>query len=117
MKISAREFQESKNAFVIDIEGSVDSDSVEEFGDFVKSLIGDKGVSRIVINMENLEYINTAGLSVIGTSYNTCIENGGNLAVLNPDDQINELLDIVRFSRTIRIFNDEKDAVSFVCSD
>ncbi len=95
---------------IVKISGVVDSETVDEFSNSLTSLV-EKGEYQIVLDIEDLSYINTAGLSVIADVFKKARQNQGSLKILNAPEAIRELLDIVRFTRIIDLFDDEDAAL------
>ncbi len=95
---------------IVKVSGVVDSETVDDFGSALTGLT-EKGEFRIVLDIEGLSYINTAGLSVIADVFKKARQNGGSLKILNAPEAIRELLDIVRFTRIIDLFDDQDEAL------
>ena len=95
---------------IVKVSGVVDSETVDEFSSSLASLV-EKGEFQILLDIEELSYINTAGLSVIADVFKKARQNQGSLKILNAPEPIKELLDIVRFTRIIDLFDDEEEAL------
>jgi anti-sigma B factor antagonist len=111
MEISVRRTGPDGSVAVIDINGVIDSETVDEFDKAVNQVMKD-GCYNIVLNLARMNYINTAGLSIIADTFKQAQQNKGALKILNATDTIKELLDVVRFTRIIELFEDESEAVS-----
>ncbi len=95
---------------IVKVSGVVDSETVDEFSNSLTSLV-EKGELQILLDIEELSYINTAGLSVIADVFKKARQKQGSLKILNAPELIKELLDIVRFTRIIDLFDDEDAAL------
>jgi anti-anti-sigma factor len=65
----------------------------------------------MILDIDGLSYINTAGLSIIADAYKKSSQNKGELKILRAGDAIRELLDVVRFTKIIDIYEDEGEAI------
>ncbi len=95
---------------IVKVSGVVDSETVDDFSNSLTSLM-EKGEFQILLDIEGLSYINTAGLSVIADVFKKARQNQGSLKILNTPEAIKELLEIVRFTRIIDLFDDEEEAL------
>ncbi|MFW6113820.1 MAG: STAS domain-containing protein [Actinomycetota bacterium] len=95
---------------VVKVSGVVDSETIDDFGETIDKVLED-GCYNIILDIEGLSYINTAGLSIIADAFKKSGQNKGALKILKAGDAIRELLDVVRFTKIIDIFEDEEAAV------
>jgi len=96
---------------IVKVSGVIDSETVDDFSSSLTSLV-EKGEFQILLDIEELSYVNTAGLSVIADVFKKARQNQGSLKILNAPEPIKELLDIVRFTRIIDLFDDEDMALN-----
>ncbi len=95
---------------MIKVSGVVDSETVEDFGKTVEGVFKDD-CYNIILDIDGLTYINTAGLSIIADAYKRSSQNKGGLKILRAGEAIRELLDVVRFTKIIDIYEDEEEAI------
>ncbi len=95
---------------VVKVSGVIDSETVELFGETVEEVFKDN-CYNIILDIGGLTYINTAGLSIMADAYKKSSQNRGALKILRAGDAIRELLDVVRFTKIIDIFEDEEEAI------
>jgi len=110
MEISVERLGEENSVAALKVAGAVDSETVDRFSRTVRELL-DEGCFRLVMDMEGLIYINTAGLSVIADAFKKAHQNGGSLKLVKVRPEIRELLDVVRFTRIIDIYDDMEEAL------
>ena len=68
---------------------------------------------RILLNLEQISYMDSAGIGELVSCYNRVKEADGTLKLL-PSDKVRDLLEITRFGTIFDTFDDEKEAlVSF----
>ena len=111
MEISVRKAGPEDCIAVIDIDGVVDSETVEEFENVIGGVL-EGGCYNLVLDLAGMNYINTAGLSIIADTFKKAQQNKGALKILNATETIRELLDVVRFTKIIDLYEAEDDALS-----
>ena len=96
---------------VLDIKGRVQlGDGDEMLKDKVNSLLN-QGRKKIVLNLAEVPYIDSAGLGEIVRTYTTVSRQGGSLKLLNLTKRITDLLSITKLLTVFETFDSEKDAV------
>lgn len=110
MEIAVDRHGEGDGVVVMKVTGAVDSETVDLFSRATKELL-EGGCKHLLMDLEGLNYINTAGLSVIADAFKRAHQNGGSLKLIRVKPEIKELLDVVRFTRIIDIFDDMGEAL------
>jgi len=96
---------------VLDIVGRLSTDqSARHLKDKVNSLIS-QGRTHIVLNLENVPYIDSAGLGELVASYGSVMKTGGALKLLNVVSRNHDLLSITRLVTLFETFDSEAEAV------
>lgn len=111
MEISVEKVGDMGEISVVKVSGVVDSETVDLFGETIEKLF-EEDCYNIILDIDGLSYINTAGLSVIADAFKQSTQNKGALKILKANDAIRELLDVVRFTKIIDIYEDEEEAIS-----
>ena len=65
-----------------------------------------------ILNLAELDYIDSTGLGVLTIFYTTLRKGGGTLKLLNLNRRNIELLILTKLSTVFEVFNDEQDAVN-----
>jgi|SRR5579885_1948272 len=68
--------------------------------------------SRIILNLEGVDYIDSTGLGSMVICYTTLQKSGGTLKLLKLNKRNIELLLLTKLSTIFEIFNDEQDAIN-----
>jgi anti-sigma B factor antagonist len=76
----------------------------------VNSLVN-QGHRKIVLNLADVPYIDSAGLGEIVRTYTTVSRQGGSLKLLNLTKRISDLLSITKLLTVFETFDSEKEAV------
>jgi anti-sigma B factor antagonist len=70
------------------------------------------GRRNIILNLADVDYIDSTGLGALVISVTTVRKSGGNLKLLNLNRRNIELLVMTKLATVFEIFNDEQDAVN-----
>ena len=96
---------------VLDLKGKITLGAGDELlKDKVNSLVN-QGHRKIVLNLADVPYIDSAGLGEIVRTYTTVSKNGGSLKLLNLTKRITDLLAITKLLTVFETFDAESDAV------
>jgi anti-sigma B factor antagonist len=69
------------------------------------------GGKKIVLNLADVNYIDSSGIGELVSSYTTVTNQGGQLKLLKLTKKIHELLAITKLLTVFQVFDDEKTAV------
>ena len=96
---------------IIDLNGKMTLGEGDELlRDKVNSLI-QQGQKKLVLNLAEVPYIDSAGLGEIVRTYTTVSRQGGALKLLNLTKRIQDLLAITKLLTIFETFDTEADAV------
>ena len=86
-------------------------DENNAFREKVKSLLGE-GKKKIVLNMDNMTFIDSAGLGTLVTSQHTAKKDGAPLRLCHIGSKLRELLQITKLLTAFEVFDTEATAVA-----
>jgi anti-sigma B factor antagonist len=96
---------------VLDLKGKITLGEGDELlKDKVNSLVN-QGHKKIVLNLAEVPYIDSAGLGEIVRTYTTVSRQGGSLKLLNLTKRITDLLAITKLLTVFETFESEADAI------
>src|SRR5258705_10131407 len=99
------------DVMVLDVKGKVTlGEGDEMLKDKVNSLVN-QGRKKIVLNLAEVPYIDSAGLGEIVRTYTTVSRQGGSLKLLNLTKRITDLLSITKLLTVFDTYDSEQDAV------
>jgi len=96
---------------VVDIEGKItigEGDMV--LRDRVVELL-DKGSHAIVLNLERVTYMDSAGIGELVACYKRAKEKGGTVKLLNPSGTVLDLLTLTKLEEVFETYRQEQEAV------
>ena len=97
---------------VLDLKGKMTLGEGDELlKDKINSLIH-QGQKNLLLNLEGVPYIDSAGLGEIVRTYTTVSRQGGALKLVNLTKRITDLLSITKLLTVFETFDLEKDAVA-----
>jgi len=96
---------------VLDLKGKMTLGEGDELlKDKINSLLAN-GKKKLVLNLEGVPYIDSAGLGEIVRTFTTVSRQGGKLKLLNLTKRIEDLLSITKLLTVFETFDSEADAV------
>ena len=99
------------DVIVLDLKGKMTLGEGDELlKDKINSLV-QQGRRKVVLNLEGVPYIDSAGLGQIVGGYTTIARQGGSLKLLNLTKRITDLLSITKLLTVFETYDSEADAV------
>ena len=92
--------EKNGNQMTVGIEGRLDTTTVPQLESFLND--NTAGITDIVLDLEKLEYISSAGLRVV-LSLHKKMCRIGSLKLINASDEVMEVFDITGFSDILTI--------------
>jgi anti-sigma B factor antagonist len=78
--------------------------------DSIKDLLG-KGQKKILLNLGDVNYIDSSGIGELVSAYTTVKNQGGELKLLNLTKKVHDLLQITKLYTVFDVRDDETTAV------
>lgn len=85
----------------IALEGRLDTTTAPDLEDEVKA--STQGLTRLVLDLEKLEYMSSAGLRVLLSAHKAMTAQGGELIVRKVNETIQEVFEVTGFSDILTI--------------
>ncbi len=99
------------DVMVLDLKGKITLGEGDELlKDKVNSLVN-QGHKKIILNLADVPYIDSAGLGEVVRTYTTVSRQGGSLKLLNLTKRITDLLSITKLLTVFETFDSENEAV------
>jgi anti-sigma B factor antagonist len=96
---------------ILDLKGKMTLGEGDELlKDKINSLIH-QGQKKLLLNLEGVPYIDSAGLGEIVRTYTTVSRQGGNLKLVNLTKRITDLLSITKLLTVFETFDTEAEAL------
>jgi anti-sigma B factor antagonist len=86
---------------VIFVTGDLDFHSAPELRKQILAALND-GASRLVLDLGDMEFVDSSGLSVMIAGFKRCKERGGELTLRSPTERTIRLLEVSGLNRVFR---------------
>jgi anti-sigma B factor antagonist len=97
---------------VLDLKGKMTLGEGDELlKDKINSLLA-AGKKKLLLNLESVPYIDSAGLGEVVRTYTTVSRQGGSLKLLNLTKRIEDLLSITKLLTVFDTYDNEAEAVN-----
>lgn len=100
---------ERNDVTIFVLEGRIDSEGVGQLEAAMDSI---SGQSKVVMDMEQVRYINSAGLRILADVLTRSREAGGDLHLAGVNKKVQRVFKIIGFDRFFRFYDDVETAVS-----
>ena len=90
----------------------IDIDTSREIMLFLTTLIKG-GAKKIIVDMKKVTLIDSAGISTLISATKQIRKNNGDLVLSHVNDSIQNILDIIKIEKFIKIFHTGSDAVQY----
>ena len=91
--------------WVISIEGSVDLSNVPEVQEAIQALF-DKRIYRIILDIERVSFISSAGFGIFLSARETVLRQGGDLVFAGTNSRVREIFDLLGITAFLRFAPD-----------
>src|SRR5512136_2810875 len=103
------ETRELKHVSVVKVSGRVDSMTAPDLEKALQGLM-DTNRNQIVLDLQETDYMSSAGLRVMVASLKTAKKNGGNLRLAQLSTRVKEVLDLAGLTPVFEIYADVVEA-------
>lgn len=108
-KATAREIG---SVTVVDLSGRITlGEGSSMLRQMVRDLLG-KGQRRIVLNLGDVNYIDSSGIGELVSGFTTVKNQGGELKLLHLTKKVHDLLQITKLFTVFEVHDDEQNALS-----
>jgi anti-sigma B factor antagonist len=103
--------KELNDVVVIEVKGNMmGGPDSQKFRDLLHKLV-DEGKNKVVVDLKNVKFINSAGLGTLISGLTTMRNAGGDLKIANPTEKIESLLMITRLIKVFESYRSVDEAV------
>jgi anti-sigma B factor antagonist len=95
---------------IVEPKGRLTVETEAEFVQAVRRLL-DAGQIRLVLNLADVPYIDSAGLGAIAHTYTSAWRRGGEMKLLNVVARNRQLLNVTKLLSVFEVFESEDEAV------
>ena len=107
-------FQENTNGVeIFSVKGSLDSNTSTELETRIYAALGN-GQRKLILNLEDLDYISSAGIRVMLKTTKDLKRMEGNIVLCTLQDYVREVFDIAGFDGYLNIENNLETAMNSI---
>lgn len=99
------------NVTLLDISGRVDISSATTLKQKLIQISGQSS-TNVVVNLENVNFMDSSGLAVLVQGMHRCREYGGDLLLCSPQKPVRMVFELTRLDKALQIFEDEHEAIA-----
>jgi anti-sigma B factor antagonist len=109
LKVTSRASGEDTQ--VLDLEGEVDVYTAPTLRQVIVEQV-DGGTKNLVINLENVQYLDSTGLGILIGGVKRLKEQGGSLRLAGPSARITRIFEITGLNKIFEVYATEADALA-----
>jgi anti-sigma B factor antagonist len=96
---------------VVDVGGEIDLFSAPQLKERISQLV-DEGSGRLVVNLENVDFMDSTGLGVLLGALKRVKEHDGSLAIVCPPGPVHRVLTLTGMHKVFSIYTSLADAAT-----
>ena len=96
---------------VVDLSGKLNTGTSPEADSYLSSLI-DGGATKLLLNMEGIDYISSSGLRVVLANGKKATAAGGALSLCTLNQSVGEVFRVSGFTSIFKVFETEDEALA-----
>jgi anti-sigma B factor antagonist len=109
LKISARRVDQ---ATILDVSGNIDMSNSPEVRKALLRELREKGVTRVVLNLTGVAYIDSSGVASLVEGLKASRESGSRFVLFGLSESAREVLKISRLLKLFEVYDDEAQAIA-----
>ncbi|NUP90830.1 MAG: STAS domain-containing protein [Candidatus Sumerlaeia bacterium] len=108
-EVENRALDSAAGVVVVGLSGYLDAHTVADFDKHTDDLLG-AGTNKIVLDLQGLSYISSAGIGALMGLSQRLKKHGGDLVLLQPTAKVYKILDLLGFTRIFHLCTSEDEA-------
>jgi anti-sigma B factor antagonist len=109
MNISTRQFE---NASIVDVTGDITLYNTPEVRKILLELLKEKHVRRVIVNLQNVKYIDSAGVATLVEGLKLSRDLKSTFALFGLSRTTREVLELTRLLKVFEVHDTEEQALS-----
>lgn len=106
------EFKKQRRTLIVNVKGELDHHNSQKFKDEIEDQFTKRAVRNIILDLKNLNFMDSSGVGVILGRYRKVKELDGEVAVININKQVKRVFEVSGLSKIIKIYQNELDALN-----
>jgi len=109
MQIKTRQVND---VLVFDMEGRLDHQTAGDTNEAMTRIINDSTNKMILLNLKNLEYVSSAGLSVILLAAKLINSSRGRIKICEANGVVKEVMEMAGFNKLLPMYEREQEGIA-----
>lgn len=102
-----------QGVLIVRVEGELDMHVADEFRKLVDDAIDAYGVKNVILNLQEVSFIDSSGLGVILGRYKRITTGGGKLAAVHVQPQVAKIFELSGLPAIIKLCESENQALEW----
>ena len=111
MEMLSIETDNTQSVSVMKVKGRVDSETATELDDALTKLLQDNK-NKIVLNLQDVNYMSSAGLRAMVKAYQSANKSGGDLRLASVSEPIEVILRTVGMMQMLKMYPTNQEAMA-----
>jgi len=95
---------------IVDMEGVLDGHTFKHFDEYLNGLL-DGGLAQIILNLQKVDYVSSAGIGVLAGAVKRCRDSKGDLRLCSVQDKVRKIITLVGLQSMLRLYDHERGAL------
>ena len=108
MGLKIRRNVQRAHAMTLMLEGKINNDTADNLDQEIQQVVRE-GINSLVLDLEGVEMISSAGVGVVIKAKTSLVRRGGDLFMVNLQPQIQKVFDIMRLLPAMNVFASVKE--------
>ena len=96
---------------MLHLKGDLSADTLEALKKSVEHNLADKDIIDVALNLEQVTFIDSAGLEYLLDLQDRLAERLGQVKLIKPEEHVRKILEITRLSPIFEVYQDVQEAV------
>ena len=105
------ETDNTQSISVMKVKGRVDSDSATELDNALSKFLAD-GRNKLILNLQGVDFLSSAGLRAMVKAYQTAKKSGGDVHLASVSDPVEVVLRTVGMMQMFKMFSTSEEAAA-----
>ena len=93
------------------VEGFLDAHTFEQLEEAIRAVFNES-CYKLVVDLGRVDYISSAGAGVLIGARSESQENGGDIVLLNPTENVKEVFDLLGLTQIFKVVGDKATALA-----
>ncbi len=102
----------NKDFLIVKLKGELDHHASKQGREKIDSLYKEERCKNIILDVRNLNFMDSSGIGLIMGRYKVCKENGGNICVVNEGEDVERILKLAGILKIIKMYSSIDEALN-----